>query len=221
MSHETPSLQSTGPPASRKSRPGTQNPKRKQTPSSEILPAWTPVDTGWYRPAMDYKGLIRSIPDFPNPGVLFRDITPVLADPIAFKEVVDAMAEPYEDSRIEAVVAVEARGYLFGAPIAYTLGAAFVPVRKLGRLPWQTIQSRYELEYGIETVEMHADGVKRGQRVLIVDDVIATGGTLRATIELVERAGGDVTAISVFIELTELGGRQRLEGHDIRSLVAY
>ena len=170
---------------------------------------------------MDYRELVRSIPDFPQPGVLFRDITPVLSNPAAFKVVVQEMTAPYEGNGIDAVVAVEARGYLFGAPMAYVLDAAFVPVRKLGKLPWETIQSRYELEYGIETVEMHADGVQRDQKVLIVDDVIATGGTLKATIELVERAGGKVAGISVFIELTDLGGRERLGGRDIHSLVVY
>ncbi len=170
---------------------------------------------------MDYRELIRSIPDFPQPGVLFRDITPVLSDPAAFKAVVQEMTAPYEGNGIDAVVAVEARGYLFGAPIAYALDAAFVPVRKLGKLPWETIQSRYELEYGIETVEMHADGVRGDQTVLIVDDVIATGGTLKATIELVERAGGNVAGISVFIELTDFGGRERLHGRDIHSLLVY
>ena len=170
---------------------------------------------------MAYTELIRTIPDFPQPGVMFRDITPVLADSAAFRQVVQDMSASYEGQGIDAVVAVEARGYLFGAPIAYNLDAAFVPVRKLGKLPWETIQSRYELEYGIETVEMHADGVSRGQRALIVDDVIATGGTLLAAIELVERAGGTVAGISVFIELAELGGRQRLRGREISSLVTF
>ena len=168
---------------------------------------------------MAYAELIRTIPDFPQPGVMFRDITPVLANPAAFRQVVQDMSAPFVDQAIDAVVAVEARGYLFGAPIAYNLDAAFVPVRKLGKLPWETIQSRYELEYGIETVEMHADGVSRGQRTLIVDDVIATGGTLLAAIELVERAGGSVTGISVFIELADLGGRQRLRNREVSSLV--
>ena len=170
---------------------------------------------------MDYRELIRSIPDFPQPGVLFRDITPVLSNPAVFKRVVQEMTAPYEGNGIDVVVAVEARGYLFGAPIAYVLDAAFVPVRKLGKLPGETIQSRYELEYGIETIEMHADGVQPDQNVLIVDDVIATGGTLKATIELVERAGGKVAGISVFIELTDLGGRERLVRRDIHSLLVY
>ncbi len=170
---------------------------------------------------MSYADQIRTIPDFPRSGVMFRDITPVLADPAAFRQVVHDMSAPYASQKIDVVVAVEARGYLFGAPIAYNLDAAFVPVRKLGKLPWETIQSRYELEYGIETVEMHADGVSRGQRALIVDDVIATGGTLVAAIELVERAGGNVAGISVFIELAELNGRARLKGRTVNSLVTF
>ena len=170
---------------------------------------------------MGYRELVQSIPDFPQPGVLFRDITPVLSNPAAFKGVVQEMTAPYEGNGIDAVVAVEARGYLFGVPMAYVLDAAFVPVRKLGRLPRETIQSRYELEYGTENVEMHADGVQRDQNVLVVDDVIATGGTLKATIERVERAGGKVAGISVFIELTDLGGRERLAGRDIHSLLVY
>jgi adenine phosphoribosyltransferase len=190
-------------------------------PESVNRSVWTPTDRHCYRPSMDYKQLVRNIPDFPQPGVMFRDITPLLGNPTAFKSVVQEMAKPYETEKIDAVVAVEARGYLFGAPIAYALDAAFVPVRKLGKLPWEKIQSRYELEYGIETVEMHADGVRRDQRILIVDDVIATGGTLQATIELVEKVGGRVAGVSVFIELTELGGKERLAGHDVHSLVVY
>ena len=152
---------------------------------------------------------------------MFRDITPILGNPSAYRIVVDAMAEPFRNQSIDAIVAVEARGYLLGAPIAYAMNSAFVPVRKLGKLPWQTVQSRYELEYGIETVEMHTDGLHEKKRVLVVDDVLATGGTLNATLDLVARAGGEVVGISVFIELAALNGRSKLLGNALHSLVVY
>lgn len=164
-------------------------------------------------------GIIRSIPDFPKPGILFRDITPLLANGAAFRSAVDAMAAPFE--QIDHVVSIESRGFIFGAPIAYVLGAGLVPVRKVGRLPGDTLQEEYELEYGVNTVEIHNDSIKPGQRVIIVDDLLATGGTIRAAVNLVERLDAELVGISVLIELNDLKGRDKLSGQDVRSLIAY
>lgn len=164
-------------------------------------------------------GIIRSIPDFPKPGILFRDITPLLSNGAAFRSAVDAMAAPFE--RIDHVVSIESRGFIFGAPIAYVLGAGLVPVRKVGRLPGDTLQEEYELEYGVNTVEIHNDSIKPGQRVIIVDDLLATGGTIRAAVNLVERLDAELVGISVLIELSDLKGRDKLAGQDVRSLIAY
>ena len=171
--------------------------------------------------AFPYKQFIRDVPDFPQPGVLFRDITPLLQDATAFRGAVEEMAGRFRNERIDAVVAVEARGYIFGAPVAYLLGAGFVPVRKVGKLPWQTQRVDYALEYGNATLEMHVDGLHRGQRVLIVDDVLATGGTLEATARLVEQSGAEVAGLVVLAELTALKGRDRLKGYRLVSLVQY
>lgn len=164
-------------------------------------------------------GIIRSIPDFPKPGILFRDITPLLANGSAFKSAVDAMAAPYHN--IDHVVSIESRGFIFGSPIAYALGAGLVPVRKVGRLPGNTLQEEYELEYGVSTVEIHSDAIKAGQRVIIVDDLLATGGTIRAAVNLVERLDAELVGISVLIELKDLKGREKLAGQDVRSLIVY
>src|SRR4051794_8392412 len=162
---------------------------------------------------------IRSVPDFPQPGIIFRDITPLLADPEAFKLAVDAMAEPFGD--IDHVVAIESRGFILGAPVAYRLGAGLVIARKLGKLPPTTIREDYGLEYGSATLEIHEDAIKPGERVLIVDDVLATGGTLRATANLVERIGARVGGISLLIELGFLDGRARLPDYNVQSLITY
>jgi adenine phosphoribosyltransferase len=167
-----------------------------------------------------YESLIRAIPDFPQKGILFRDITPLLADPEAFQWAVSSMAQPFE-SQVDAIVAVEARGYIFGAPIAQRLDAAFVPVRKVGKLPYSTFKVDYALEYGIATVEIHQDGVRRGQRVLLVDDLLATGGTLCAAAELVEKAGGLVVGVSVLIELEALKGRQKLSHYPVHTVMKF
>ena len=167
----------------------------------------------------DLQAKIRSIPDFPKPGILFRDITPLLADGPAFKAAVDAMAAPF--SNIDHVVSIESRGFIFGAPMAYTLGAGLVPVRKVGRLPGSTLQEEYELEYGVNTVEIHSDAVKSGQRVIIVDDLLATGGTIRAAVNLVDRFDAELVGIAVLVELKDLKGREKLAGQDIRSLIVY
>src|SRR5680860_984654 len=154
------------------------------------------------------KALIRDVPDFPKEGILFRDITPLLADRDAFRHAIAAMAEPYEE--IEHVVCIESRGFILGAPIAYKLDAGLVPVRKAGRLPAETLQENYSLEYGVNTVEIHQDAIKPGERVIIVDDLLATGGTIQAAINLVGRLEATLVGVSVLVELSELGGRERL-----------
>ena len=170
---------------------------------------------------MDLKQYIREIPDFPTAGILFRDITPLLQDPAAFKYVVDRFSEEYSGKAIDAVVAIEARGFLFGAPLAYRLGKPLVLARKEGKLPAESLRTEYSLEYGNNVVEMHKDAIPPGQRALIVDDLLATGGTLAATAHLVEEAGGQVEGIALAIELTELEGRKLLRDYDVFSLVQY
>jgi adenine phosphoribosyltransferase len=165
------------------------------------------------------KQEIRDIPDFPQPGIIFRDITPLLANAATLKTVIDAMAAPYEN--IDQVVIIESRGFILGTPIAYLLGAGVVPVRKPGRLPARTLSEQYELEYGANSLEIHYDAITEGQRVLIVDDLLATGGTVRATINLIERLGGEVAGVAVLAELSALNGRARQASHDVRSLVIY
>ncbi len=170
---------------------------------------------------MNPTELIRDIPDFPVPGILFRDITTLLKEGPAFVQVIDQLCDRLKDLKIDKVVAIESRGFIFGAPIAYKLGAGFVPVRKLGKLPADTISAEYDLEYGTNTVEMHRDAIKTGESVVVVDDLLATGGTTRATIELVEQLGGEIVALAFLIELTELGARENLEGYNIVTLIRY
>ena len=160
-------------------------------------------------PALAKK--VRAIPDFPKPGILFRDVTPLLLDPAAFGAAADAMAAPFRDLGVERVLGIESRGFLFGAPIALALGVGLGLVRKQGKLPYDTLQARYELEYGVDPVEMHVDAVGPGQRVLIVDDLIATGGTAAAAVQLVRQAEADVVGCSFLIELAALGGCARLD----------
>lgn len=162
---------------------------------------------------------VRDIPDFPEPGVVFKDITPLLADADAFRGAVDAMAEGFDDAGIDAVIGMEARGFLFAAPIAYRLGAGCVPFRKPGKLPFETIEHTYELEYGTDTLTAHVDALAVGSRVLVVDDVLATGGTARAACELVEGLGATVVAAAFLLELGFLAGRERLGERSVRSLV--
>ena len=169
----------------------------------------------------DYANLIRDIPDFPIPGILFRDITTLLKDGPAFQRAIDELADKLRDLKPDKIVAIESRGFIFGAPIAYRLGAGFVPVRKLGKLPAETITAEYELEYGSNTVEMHRDAVTAGERVVIVDDLLATGGTTLATIDLVEQVNGHIVALAFLIELTELSAREYLEGFKIVTLIQY
>ena len=164
---------------------------------------------------------IRDIPDFPRPGILFRDITPLLADPQAFPAAIDAMCEPFDEAGVEYVAAVEARGFIFGAAAAARLRAGFVPIRKKGKLPCQTESTTYELEYGMDTLEMHRDALRPGARVLMVDDLLATGGTMRAACQLVEKVGGQVVGVTCLIELTALHGRERLAGYDVHAVIRY
>lgn len=164
---------------------------------------------------------IRDVPDFPTPGVIFKDITTLLKDGPAFKEVIDTLVERYRQRGIDAVVAIESRGYIFGAPLAAALGVGLIPVRKMGKLPAETISATYELEYGKETVEMHRDAILPGQKVLIVDDLLATGGTANAAKSLVEQLGGKVEGFAFLIELTFLKGRDKLTGYDVFTMITY
>ncbi|TMG25724.1 MAG: adenine phosphoribosyltransferase [Chloroflexi bacterium] len=173
---------------------------------------------------MSAEGLrakIREIPDFPKPGILFYDITTLLKDPAAYREAIDLMVEPYKDERVAVVVGMESRGFIFSSPMAYLLSAGLVPVRKLGKLPAETITVEYALEYGSNTLEMHRDAIEPGQRVLIVDDLLATGGTVNGTIELVERLNGEVVGLAFLVELEFLKGRDRLAGRKVTSVIKY
>jgi adenine phosphoribosyltransferase len=171
--------------------------------------------------AEDLRAKIREIPDFPKPGILFYDITTLLKDPKAFHEAVDLMLEPYRDERVDVVVGMESRGFIFSAPMAYQLDAGLVPVRKLGKLPAEVISVEYALEYGSNTLEIHRDAIQPGQRVLIVDDLLATGGTVRGTMELVERLQGEIVGLAFLVELDFLKGRERLEGRRVTSVIRY
>ena len=171
--------------------------------------------------AEDLRAKIREIPDFPKPGILFYDITTLLKDPDAFRESVDLMLEPYKDERVDLVVGMESRGFIFSAPMAYQLRAGLVPVRKLGKLPAETVTVEYALEYGSNTLEIHRDAISEGQRVLIVDDLLATGGTVGGTIELVERLRGEVVGLAFLVELDFLKGRERLQGRRVTSVIKY
>jgi adenine phosphoribosyltransferase len=170
---------------------------------------------------MDLATLIRDIPDFPIEGVLFKDITPLLQSPTGLRAAVDGLAERLRDTPADLVVGMESRGFIFAVPLAYVLGLGFVPVRRQGKLPAEAIRVDYELEYGKNTFEMHRDAILGGQRVLVVDDVLATGGTMAATISLIEQLGGHVAGVAVLIELLELGGRDRLGSREVVSLLQY
>jgi adenine phosphoribosyltransferase len=167
------------------------------------------------------KDHIRDIPDYPKPGVVFKDITPLLATPEAFSASVDALAGPFADAHIDKVLGVEARGFVFAAPVAYRHRAGFVPVRKKGKLPWTIEREEYALEYGSDILEIHRDAIAPGEKVLVVDDVLATGGTAAATVRLVERLGGEVIGLSFLIELLFLDGRAQLGTHRIETVVDY
>ncbi len=167
------------------------------------------------------RALIRDVPDFPRTGILFKDITSLLADAQAFHEVIDTLASEYRDSRVEIVAGIEARGFVLGGAVAYALSAGFVPIRKQGHLPSATVSVAYQLEYGQAVLEIHADAIRGGQRVLIVDDLLATGGTAAAAVSLVERLGGQVAGVAFLVELTSLGGGAALEAHPHSSIIRF
>ena len=167
------------------------------------------------------KTHIRNVPDFPKPGILFYDVTTLLKDPQGFKLAIDSLSEPYRDKGISLVVGIESRGFILGAAVADRIGAGFVPVRKLGKLPSKTVRATYDLEYGTDSLEMHRDAIEPGQKVLVVDDLLATGGTARATVDLVRQLGGDVVGVAFLIELADLNGRAKLAGENVRAVLQY
>ncbi len=170
---------------------------------------------------MDLKAYIRDVPDFPKKGILFKDITPLLKDPKAFAFVIDHFAKHYESFKLDAVVAIESRGFILGGALAKELNLSFVPVRKPGKLPWKAIQQSYDLEYGTDKLEIHEDSFSKNAKVLILDDVLATGGTAAATVQLVEKAGGQVAEAAFLIDLTFLNGRLKLKNTPVYSIIQY
>jgi len=169
----------------------------------------------------ELRSCVRDIPNFPKAGVIFKDITPLLSNPDGFRSTVDLIAGHFDGNAVDRVLGIEARGFIIAAPVAYNFGAAFVPVRKAGKLPWEIEREEYELEYGTDLLEIHRDAIDPGSRVVIVDDVLATGGTAAATVRLVEKLGGTVIGLAFVIELAFLNGRDKLPGHDVFSLVTY
>jgi adenine phosphoribosyltransferase len=167
------------------------------------------------------KKLIREVPDFPKPGINFYDITTLLKDKNGFKQTIDAFAENFKDLKIDTIIGAESRGFIFAAPLAYMLGAGFVPVRKPNKLPSEKVSLSYDLEYGQDTLEIHRDAVGEGHNVLIVDDLLATGGTARAVVDLVEGLGGNVVGLGFLVELTFLNGRSKFAGHNVKSILSY
>lgn len=170
---------------------------------------------------MDLRSFVRDVPDFPKEGILFKDIMPLLQDPAALRYTVDRLAEFSLERKPDVILGAEARGFILGAALAYSVGAGFVAARKPGKLPWRTASAAYELEYGLDTLEMHVDAIRPGQRIIIHDDLLATGGTAKAKIDLVEQAGGIVVGLAFVIELAFLNGRDKLEGYDVLSLITY
>jgi adenine phosphoribosyltransferase len=171
--------------------------------------------------AVDLASRVRDIPDFPSPGIVFKDITPLVADPGSLREAIDQLAAWAGPRTPDLILGAEARGFIFGGALAYALGSGFVPARKPGKLPWRTVEATYALEYGHDTLQVHADAIASGQRVIVLDDVLATGGTAKAKIELVEKLGGIVVGALFVIELTFLNGRSQLAGYDVHSLIEY
>jgi adenine phosphoribosyltransferase len=172
-------------------------------------------------PRIDLRSKVRDVPDFPRPGIVFKDIMPLLADAEALHQAVDELAEWAESRKVDVVVGAEARGFILGAAVAYKLGCGFVAARKPGKLPYLTVGAKYALEYGFDALEMHVDALKPGTRVLVHDDLLATGGTARAKIDLVEQLGAEVVGVAFVVELTFLNGRDKLYGHDVHSLIQY
>lgn len=170
---------------------------------------------------MDLKQYIRDVPDFPSPGILFRDITPLLMSPAAFHESISLLQSRYTSEQVDTVVGIDARGFLFASPLAYSMRKPLVPVRKKGKLPFDTHSVTYDLEYGSDAVEVHVDAISHGQNVLIVDDLLATGGTMAAAARLVEKTGGHVAGVAVVVELTDLKGRDLLSEYDVFSILQY
>ncbi len=168
---------------------------------------------------MDFKVLIRDVPDFPKPGILFKDITPLLADPRAFKGCIDHFADRYRDKEIDKIVGIEARGFIFAGALAYALDTGVVPIRKPGKLPYLTINETYELEYGTDAMEIHQDAVKPGEKIILFDDLLATGGTLAAAARLVEKLGGNIVEIATLIELTFLKGSEKIRSYNYYTLM--
>lgn len=184
------------------------------------------VGAGWrqYADGVDpeaLRALVRDVPDFPRPGVVFKDLTPMFADAVAFRAAVDLLADRFADRGVDAVLGIEARGFILAAPVAYRLGAGLVPVRKPGKLPWHTEAQTYELEYGTDLLEIHRDALRPGQQVLVVDDLVATGGTAAAAANLVEHLGATVVGFAFVVELESLGARAKLEGYEVTSIVRY
>ena len=169
----------------------------------------------------DFSQFIREIPDFPKPGILFKDITPLIGNPTAFHRAIDEFALRYKLEAIDVIAGIDARGFIFGTALAYRLGVGFVPIRKKGKLPYDTHGATYDLEYGQDTLEIHQDAFPKDSKVLLCDDLLATGGTLSASVDLVEKLGGDIVSVAVLIELTELNGRERIPNCDIFSLIKY
>jgi len=170
---------------------------------------------------IDLKEYIRNIPDWPKEGILFRDITPLLLNPKAFAAAIESLSADFTDMDVEYVAAVEARGFIFGSAVAEKLGAGFVPIRKKGKLPWRTESITYDLEYGTDTLQVHNDTVKKGAKVLMVDDLLATGGTMAAACKLIEKIGGTVAGIAFLIELAALQGREKITGYNVTSVISY
>jgi adenine phosphoribosyltransferase len=170
---------------------------------------------------MDLSSTIRAVPNFPLEGILFYDITTLLKNPAALRETIDRLTQHYQDKQIDLVAGMESRGFIFGVPLAYRLGVGFVPIRKPGKLPAEKISETYELEYGRNTLEIHLDAIEKGQKVLVVDDLLATGGTAKASCNLIEKLGGEVVSLAFIVELSFLRGREKLGGYDIFSAVQY
>ena len=169
----------------------------------------------------DLKTLIRDVPGFPKPGIVFKDITTLLQEGRWLRDVVDRIAEQYRSRQVDVVAAVDARGFIVGSAVAYSLGAGLIPIRKKGKLPWKTHGTSYALEYGTDTLEMHQDSIKKGEKIIIVDDVLATGGTISAAAKLIKRIGGKIVGIAILIEIKKLNGRKRIKHYPLHSLISY